>query len=73
MSVNLNNTTVWDRKKLILQKIKILGDFVTNKLQMTSTTDVKNIKVMKEKLRSIDQIETKKKLINKGLGKYVLD
>jgi hypothetical protein len=28
---------------------------------------------MKEKLRSIDQIEVKKRLIDKNLGKFVLD
>ena len=73
MSVILKDTTVWDRKKHILKKLKNLGDFVTNKLNMTGKKDVNNIQAMKEKLRSIDQIEVKKRLIDKNLGKFVLD
>lgn len=43
MSVILKDTTVWDRKKHILKKLKNLGDFVTNKLNMTGKKDVNNI------------------------------
>lgn len=43
MSVILKDSTVWDRKKHIQQKIKNLGDFVTNKLKMTGKTDIKKI------------------------------
>ena len=68
----LKDTTLQQRKEIVTKKIKKMSDFAFKKLEMKGR-DLEQIETLKQRLQSIDQVELKKKLLQKGLGNFVLE
>ena len=68
----LKDTTMQQRKEIVTSKVKKMSEFAFKKLDMKAT-DMEQIENLKERLQSIDQVELKKKLLQKGLGNFVLE
>jgi hypothetical protein len=68
----LKDTTLQQRKEIVTTKIKKMSDFAFKKLEMKGR-DLEQIETLKQRLQSIDQVELKKKLLQKGLGNFVLE
>lgn len=68
----LKDTTLEQRKEIVTQKIKKMSDFALKKLEIKGR-DLEHIDNLKQRMQSIDQIELKKKLLQKGLGNFVLE
>lgn len=49
-----------------------MSEFAFKKLDMKGR-DIEQIENLKQRLQSIDQVELKKKLLQKGLGNFVLE
>lgn len=68
----LKDTTMQQRKQIVTSKVKKMSDFAFKKLDMKAR-DMEQIEHLKQRLQSIDQVELKKKLLQKGLGNFVLE
>ena len=68
----LKDTTMQQRKQIVTSKVKKMSDFAFKKLDM-KPRDMEQIEHLKQRLQSIDQVELKKKLLQKGLGNFVLE
>ena len=68
----LKDTTLEQRKEIVTQKIKKMSEFALKKLEIKGR-DLEHIENLKQRMQSIDQIELKKKLLQKGLGNFVLE
>jgi hypothetical protein len=68
----LKDTTLQQRKDIVTSKVKKMSDFALKKLDMKAA-DMEHIENLKSRLQSIDQVELKKKLLQKGLGNFVLE
>lgn len=68
----LKDTTLQQRKQIVTSKVKKMSDFAFKKLDMKAK-DKEHIENLKQRLQSIDQVELKKKLLQKGLGNFVLE
>lgn len=68
----LKDTSLQQRKEIVTSKIKKMSDFAFKKLEMKGR-DLEQIETLKQRLQSIDQVELKKKLLQKGLGNFVLE
>ena len=68
----LKDTSLEQRKQIVTEKIKKMSEFAIKKLEMKGR-DLEHIDNLKQRMQSIDQIELKKKLLQKGLGNFVLE
>jgi hypothetical protein len=68
----LKDTTLQQRKEIVSSKVKKMSEFAFKKLDMKGR-DIEQIENLKQRLQSIDQVELKKKLLQKGLGNFVLE
>lgn len=69
----LEGTTLPERQQLILPKIKKMSDYTLSKLNLTSEDDQKMIEVVRQKLQSIDQVELKRRIFEKGINEFALE